>query len=69
MLEQLFFEVPPLTRAMCTLAVVLSMLVYLDAVAPWQLYLNLQLITKKFEIWRVFTNIFFFGEVSLHAAF
>ena len=48
LIEDLIFDIPPLTRVMCLSSVVLTVLTYLEFVTPYNLYFNLKLIIQNF---------------------
>lgn len=41
-------------------------IVCLQVITPFNVYFNAHLIFKKGEIWRLFTNFFFFGNLGKH---
>ena len=43
--------------------------VQLDLVSPFSLYFNINLVFSKLQIWRLFTNFFFFGALSVDFLF
>lgn len=44
LIEDLFLEVPTITRTMCATSFLLTILTYLEIVEPYNLYFNLNLI-------------------------
>ena len=48
LLEDLIFEVPPITLSMITLAIILTGLTFFEIVAPYTFYFNINLIVTKF---------------------
>lgn len=46
--EELFLEVPTITRAMCVTSFLLTVLTYLELVEPYNLYFNVNLIIRNF---------------------
>ena len=61
-----FFQQSPIITKIITLSSIgISLLTWSEIVSPYSLYLNYNLIFKKFQIWRIFTNFFYFGNFSL----
>eukprot|EP00960_Hanusia_phi_P003333 97936-Hanusia_phi.AAC.2 len=81
--ETWYKEIPIVTRCYLTISVLTTAACYFDLISPFSLYLNYRLIFEKYEvsirnvktsmtleqIWRVFTNFFFFGMPSLDFVF
>ena len=65
-----FFQQSPIIIKIITLSSIgISLLTWSEIVSPYSLYLNYNLIFKKFQIWRIFTNFFYFGNFSLSLVF
>jgi len=65
-----FFQQSPIITKIITLSSIgISLLTWSEIVSPYSLYLNYNLIFKKFQIWRIFTNFFYFGNFSLSLVF
>mmetsp|Transcript_13927 Transcript_13927/g.34016 ORF Transcript_13927/g.34016 Transcript_13927/m.34016 type:complete len:251 (+) Transcript_13927:299-1051(+) len=64
-----YYEIPTITRWYLTLSVLTTALCFFDIISPFSLYLNFRLIVEKYEVWRIFTNFFFFGMPSLDFVF
>lgn len=47
-IEELFLEVPAITRTMCATSLLLTILTYLEIVDPYNLYFDFKLIIHKF---------------------
>jgi len=62
-------KVPPLTRTLLLISVLLSLLVTLELVSPLKLYLNWTLVWEKNQYWRLVTCLFYKGELSPHTVF
>eukprot|EP00940_MAST-03C_sp_MAST-3C-sp2_P001190 g1190.t1 len=62
-------EIPIVSRIYLTLSFVTTAACALDLVSPFSLYFNYKLIVDKGEIWRLFTNFFFFGMFSVDFLF
>lgn len=56
---------PPVTRSYVSVAVLTTAAVALDVITPLKLYLNWSLVWNRMHLWRVFTNFFYFGNLSL----
>ena len=63
------FSVPPITRAYISGAILITALCSLEIVSPFSLYINLHLVIFKWQLWRLFTNFFFFGPLSIDFLF
>lgn len=66
---ELWRSVPPITRTVLLISVTLSLLVSLDLCTPYKLYFNYNLIRNKGQFWRIFSSLFFYGELSAHTIF
>ena len=60
-----FQEAPKVTKFLTLSTIAISLLSWFEIISPIGLYLNFNLIVKKFQIWRLFTNFMYFGEFSL----
>jgi Derlin-2/3 len=60
---------PKITKVITLCCASISILTWLNIVSPLYLYINYELIFKKFEIWRIFTSFFFFGKLSTSSLF
>jgi hypothetical protein len=69
LIVDMWVTVPPLTRIMLLLSVGLSLAVSLELVSPLKLYFNWHLISSKMQYWRLFTSLFYKGELSAHTVF
>ncbi|KAL4510111.1 hypothetical protein ABPG72_010304 [Tetrahymena utriculariae] len=69
MLEGILSEIPPITRTMCGMILLLSVMTYTEIVQPYNLYFNLKLIVFKFQGWRLLTDLFYFGEMKIVTLF
>lgn len=63
------FSVPPITRTYISGAILITALCSLEIVSPFSLYINLHLVIFKWQLWRLFTNFFFFGPLSIDFLF
>ena len=68
-LSQWFYEVPPVTRTYVASVMVLTASCSLELVSPFSLYFNVNLIVTKLQLWRLFTNFFFFGALGVDFLF
>lgn len=69
LIYEMWSSVPPITRTILLISVLLSLLVSLDICTPYKLYFNYQLIKTKGQYWRTFTSLFYYGELSAHTIF
>ena len=67
--SQWFYEVPPVTRTYVASVMVLTASCSLELVSPFSLYFNVNLIVTKLQLWRLFTNFFFFGALGVDFLF
>ena len=60
-----FFQDSPKVTTFLTLTCLsISILTWFEILSPLYLYLNFELIFKKYQFWRLFTNVFFIGGFS-----
>jgi len=67
--EEWFKNLPKITKAYLVMAVGTTALCMFGTIAPIQIYLDFDLIFKKYEIWRLLTNFLFFGKFSMKFMF
>ena len=67
--QEWFYGVPPITRSYVTGAILVTASCSLELVSPFSLYFNLKLVLFKFQVWRLFTNFFFFGALGIDFLF
>lgn len=65
----LFQDSPKITKILTITCVIISLMTWFELITPLYLYLNFELIFKKYQIWRIFTNFFYFGNFSLSLIF
>jgi len=65
-MEQLIRDIPVVTRAYMTGALVTTAACALDFISPFSLYLNFSLVFYKLQFWRLVTNFLFFGARFSH---
>eukprot|EP01006_Ploeotia_vitrea_P025216 TRINITY_DN58066_c0_g1_i1.p1 TRINITY_DN58066_c0_g1~~TRINITY_DN58066_c0_g1_i1.p1 ORF type:complete len:235 (+),score=92.24 TRINITY_DN58066_c0_g1_i1:48-752(+) len=63
--ETWFKTMPVVTKTYFCLAFGSTLLCTFGVISPMHLYLDFELVWKKFEIWRLFTCFIFFGKFSL----
>lgn len=57
-----FNRIPLVTRIFLSGSLATTTLCSLDLVSPYSLYLSWSAVFYKLQIWRIFTNFFFFGQ-------
>ena len=62
--EEWFKNLTPICKTWLTLAVVTTVGIQFKFVNPEWIYLNFDFVFKRFHIWRLITNFFFFGQFS-----
>eukprot|EP00897_Mesotaenium_endlicherianum_P010138 jgi/Mesen1/9152/ME000587S08645 len=68
-LEDWYKQMPIITRSYLTLSFLTTAGCALEVISPLSVYFNAKLIFQKFQIWRLFTNFFFFGNIGLDFLF
>ncbi|KAH9939857.1 DER1-domain-containing protein [Amylocystis lapponica] len=61
-------KIPPVTRFLCGSSLAVSVPVMMQVVAPYQVVFIKDLVTRRFEVWRVFTS-FFLGSSGINYIF
>jgi len=61
--------VPPITRCYLLGAIIVTASCSLELVSPFALYFNLRLVVFQGQLWRLFTNFFFFGALGVDFLF
>ena len=69
MLVDWYFAVPPITRTYVTGAIVVTALCSLELVSPFSLFFSMHLVFVRMQVWRMFTNFFFFGAIGVDFLF
>ena len=64
-LQDWYMEVPLITRVYLTSSMITTAACSLELVSPFSLFFNTRLVFVKLQVWRLFTNFFFFGAISL----
>jgi len=67
--ESMLSEVPPVTRVLCGSSVIIHLLAYINFVTQYDVFFSFQLIFSKFQFWRLYTNLFYFGDEGLFTFF
>ncbi|KIP08114.1 hypothetical protein PHLGIDRAFT_117540 [Phlebiopsis gigantea 11061_1 CR5-6] len=62
-------QIPPVTRAWLALSVLTSVAVQCQLMTPLQLYFSYKSAVTNMQLWRAFTNFFYFGGLSLDFVF
>ena len=65
----IFNESPKITKILIISSFSISILVWTNLISAYDIYLNYSLIIKRFQIWRIFTSFFYFGEFNLSLVF
>ena len=68
-LEQWYRQMPVVTRSYLTLSFLTTAGCALELISPFSVYYNSHLIFKKGQLWRLFTNFFFFGSLGMDFVF
>ncbi|KCV67922.1 hypothetical protein H696_05649 [Fonticula alba] len=68
-IDQWYRSMPLVTRTYATLAVGTTLACHIGLLRPLQLYLNLGLVFKAHEYWRLVTNQLFFGMLGMEFVF
>lgn len=63
--EQWYGSMPVLTKVYFTVALAATILATFNMLNPYYLYLDFDLVTRKFQLWRLITNFCFFGKFSM----
>eukprot|EP01054_Gregarina_sp_Poly1_P001740 Gregarina_sp_Poly_1__1739@NODE_1448_length_4128_cov_67_748092_g960_i0_p3_GENE_NODE_1448_length_4128_cov_67_748092_g960_i0NODE_1448_length_4128_cov_67_748092_g960_i0_p3_ORF_typecomplete_len221_score19_98DER1/PF04511_15/1_5e54Rhomboid/PF01694_22/8_3e03Rhomboid/PF01694_22/2_6e05PqiA/PF04403_13/6_4e03PqiA/PF04403_13/0_14_NODE_1448_length_4128_cov_67_748092_g960_i0102764 len=63
---QLLGGIPPVTRCILAASVILMALTSLDIITTFSLYFSVKRIVLHKEIWRIFTSVLYFGDLSFH---
>jgi|UniRef100_A0A7S1SZ48 Derlin-2/3 len=67
--EEWYKELPPITRGYVTLSFLTTAGCAMDIISPFNVYFNAKLIFRRWQLWRLFTNFFFFGSLGLDFVF
>jgi len=67
--EQWFKTMPIITKTWFVTSLVATALISFQFMSPWWLYLDLDLVFRKFQLWRLVTCFIFFGKFSLNFVF
>jgi Derlin-2/3 len=65
----LFQNSPKVTKILTITCGIISLMTWSELITPLYLYFNYDLIFRKFQIWRILTNFFYFGNFSLSLIF
>jgi len=68
-LEQWYRSMPVVTRSYLTLSFLTTAGCALELISPFSVYYNSHLIFRKYQVWRLFTNFFFFGSLGMDFVF
>jgi Derlin-2/3 len=67
--EDWYKQMPIITRSYLTLSVLITAGCASEIISPYSLYLNANRVAKHWEVWRLVTNFFSFGELDLDFLF
>lgn len=67
--EDWYKQLPVVTRGYVTFSFLTTAGCALEIITPYNIYFNAWLILQKMELWRLFTNFFFFGSLGLDFVF
>jgi len=67
--ESMLKEIPPVTRFLCGSSLLIHFLIYIDVISQYDVFFNIGLIFSKYQVWRLFTNLFYFGEENIFVFF
>ena len=68
-MDRWFHSIPVVTRTYLAISAVVTVVVSLEIASPFSLYFNPRLVFDRYEVWRVFTNFFYFDQFSLNFVF
>jgi len=68
-IEDWYKQMPIITRSYLTLSFLTTAGIALDVISPYSVYFNAKLIFQRFQLWRLFTNFFYFGHLGLDFLF
>ena len=61
-----FQQSPKITKILTLSSIFISLLTWFEIVSPYSLYINYNLVFKRFQLWRILTNFFYFGNSSMN---
>ncbi|KAI0777205.1 DER1-domain-containing protein [Trametes elegans] len=61
-------KIPPVTRFLCASSLAVTLPVMLQVVSPYKVLFVKELVTRRYEVWRVFTS-FFLGSSGINFVF
>lgn len=67
--ESMLKEVPPVTKVLCGSAILIHMLTYIQFISQYDVFFSLGLIFSKYQFWRLYTNVFYFGDEGIFVFF
>jgi len=68
-IESMLKEVPPVTKLLCGSSLLIHFLCYIDVISQYDVFFNLGLIFSKGQFWRLYTNLFHFGDEGIFVFF
>lgn len=68
-IEDWYKQMPVITRSYLTLSFLTTAGCALEVISPLSLYFNARSIFRQFQVWRLVTNFFFFGNIGIDFLF
>jgi Derlin-2/3 len=65
----IFSESPKITKILTISCMIISLMTWFEIITPLYIYFNWELIFRKYQIWRIFTNFFYFGNFGFSLIF
>lgn len=62
-------DYPIITRFYLIISITVNILCFAQVIKPMHLFLNFELIIYHLNVWRIFSHIFFFGQIGIKAFF
>nr|UXY88290.1 protein degradation protein DER1 [Cryptomonas curvata] len=60
---------PPVTRGFLIMSISVNFLCFTNILKPMNIFLNYKLVIDFFNLWRLFSHIFFFGQIGVKSFF
>nr|UXY87295.1 protein degradation protein DER1 [Cryptomonas sp.] len=69
MILAFLYSFPLITRAFLIFSISVNLLCFTNVLKPMNIFLNYRLIINFYNFWRLFSHIFFFGQIGIKALF